>query len=174
MTPILGFKNIAVLAEDNEDLAALGREHDALMEEFNALNEEIYSEEPPKRPAQEDTDRYNELGKRADDLQKRLLAWESKSRDFIMRPSMTYAHTGQFNEEDRRELQQQMVSSLTLARTGVAEARTTLANNHNHLVNRAEQNSNNHLARRSYDIGKWGLIVGAVGMILAILSLILG
>ena len=174
MTPLLGFKNIAVLVEDNEDLAALGREHDALMKEFDALNEEIYNEEPPKQPAQADADRYNELGTRADDLQKRLLAWESKSRDFIMRPSMTYAHTGQLNEDDRRELQQQMVSSLTLARTGVAEARTTLANNHNHLVTRAEQNASNHLARRSYSIGKWGLIIGAAGVILAILSLILG
>ena len=171
MTSLLQFRNIAIQAEHNDALAKLGSEHDQIIAAFNHLNGQICAEPPPKSPTQSDADRWETYGKEADALQRRMLAWEAKAREFIMKPSLSYEYEGEMSDDDRREMQQQMTSTLTLAKGDMAEARTTLFNNHAHLVSAAKHWDSMELGKRSFRIGKWGLIAGVVGIILALISI---
>ena len=171
MNLLLSFRNITVSADSNPALAELGEEHDRINSDFNELNSLILAESPPQNPAQADVERWESYGRGVDALQNRMLKWEAKAREFIMSPRMSYQHQGTLSDDDRREAQQQMVSSLTLARSDMAEARRTLFNNHERLVSDVKHRDSAKLAMRSFRIGKWGLIAGIVGVVLAIISL---
>jgi len=173
LNPLLSFRNAAILAENNPELAQIGQEHDNLMSEFNTLNERIVNETPTSSPSQEDLDRYKELGGLADQLQRRMLEWEIKVKGYIMKPSFSYTHAGDLKDSQRREMQDQMVNSLILTRNDMAQARSTLVSNHEHLVAQARGNANQYLALKSYRIGKWGVILAVIGVVIAIAAIII-
>jgi len=170
---LFSLQNITVNSTENPELHELGQKHDTIMEEFNQLNKIIFEEIPPSNPGKKESEKYNSLGEKADKLQRRMLEWEMTAREFIFNPKFCAISQKEISDSDRREILDQYIRSLTIARQDMAQARQALSSNHNHLVQTAKVNSSMSLAKISHKIGQRSYIWAIIGVILAIASIVL-
>ena len=139
MTPLFGFRGIAILAEDNPMLVESSQRHDAICETFNALNGRIEAEQVPLKPGQQETKRYNDYEKEVNDLQVLMLEWEADARQFLQFPNLKYASLGSLDDSQRRELQDHVVRVVRLLREDLIRSRLTLTNNYESIINEADK-----------------------------------
>lgn len=170
---LLSLQNISVSSTENPELHELGQKHDTIMEEFNKLNKVICEEVPPSNPGKVESQKYNSCGKKADQLQIRMLEWETTARKFIFNPKFRATSEKEISESERREILDQYIRSLSIARQDMAQARQTLSSNYDHLVQTAKIYSSIALAKSSHKTGKRSYIWAIIGVFLAVVSIIL-
>lgn len=170
---LLSLQNISVNSTENPELHELGLKHDAIMEDFNKLNKIICEEVPPSNPGKEESEKYNSFGEKADKLQRRMLEWEMTAREFIFNPKFRATSEKEISDSERREILDQYIRSLTIARQDMAQARQALSSNHDHLVQTAKVNSSMALAKSSHKTGKRSYIWAIIGVILAVVAIVL-
>ena len=188
MNILFGVENTAVAAEGNPELFEIGQTHDALLEEYNTLNEEITSEEVPEVPAKKEKARYDALAEHVNSLQIRMLEWEARAKQFIGKPSLEFIVRGVSDELEQRHLQAHIVHYVTTLRNDISASRVILVNNFQRVVSEAESNRNFKLAIdsskladdsfkiaiKSYKLAIWGLGLAIVGLVASIVFGLVG
>jgi len=170
---LLSLQNILVSSTENPKLHELGLKHDTIMEEFNKLNKDICEEVPPSDPGKAESEKYNSYGEKAGKLQMRMLEWETTAREFIFNPKFHTTSEKEISDSERRDILDQYIRSLSIARQDMAQARQTLSSNHDQLVQTEKVNSSTALAKSSHKTGKRSYIWAIIGVVLAVISIIL-
>lgn len=164
MEILFGVGDTAVPAEENPELVELSRQHNEIVNEFNTLNQTITSEEVPSKPGKQAKKRYNELGRKVDSLEERMLEWEARAKRFIMHPQMGFISEEKPNPAEQRYVQGHVINFIETMRGDIQSNRVLLASNYNRLTGEAKESINFWYAIWSFRVACIGLFLALVGL----------
>lgn len=157
-------------AAGNEELVELINEHNRLIDAFNKLNVEILSVEIPHDPGQETVEATAALREKAEALQLEMVAFESRAKQFIVRPSLDVASDEPWDKTAalKLHLQSHMVQVVLVFRADITNSRLLLANNLWMVVQQAETKRSVKLATDANFMAALSIIMGLFAIFLTV------
>lgn len=159
-------------AHQNFEVMELFEEHNRLIDAFNKLNLEILSLDIPHDPGQETVEATAALKEKAEALQLEMVAFESRTKQFIVRPSLSLASNEPWEKSGAVNLhfQSHMTQVMLVLRSDITNSRLLLANNLWTVVQQAETKRSVKLATDANFMAVLSIILGLFALFVTIAS----